>query len=142
MHTLETAGSLCKRALYIIYQVISQMFSPKAIEKDNEDAIAMVLAAKTENFPEVFQIMEKKPNIINVIPAELGWSVLHEAVYCDNVDVVKRILSLPNCDTNIKAEWDWAGMSPYQQAKKGDKKCQSLLKSTATETSTQTAAEW
>ena len=118
------------------------MFSPKAIKKDNEDVSEMVLAAKNGNFSKVFQILEKKPNIVNAIPAERAWSVLHQAVFHDNVDVVKRILSLPNCDANIKAKRDraavgYAGMSPYELAQRKRKKCQSVLMPDATKTKVQ-----
>ena len=108
------------------------MFNPKAIEKDNEDVHKTVLDAKAGDFSKAFKIIKEKPNLVNAIPAERAWSVLHQAVYMNNVGAVQRILSLPNCDPNIKAKRDRAGigkagMTPLQLAERMGNRCQMLL---------------
>ena len=72
------------------------------IKKDNEDAGKAVLAAKDGKWDTVFEILKKKPFLINCIPEGRSWGMLHQAVYWKDLKVVSKLLDEPNCDVFIK----------------------------------------
>ena len=59
------------------------------------------LAAKMGEWDQVWKLLGKDPYLINCIPAERSWGILHHACYWENECAVRRILSTPSCDPNL-----------------------------------------
>ena len=70
--------------------------------KDTEASV-MSLAAKVGDWSTVYEILEKRPDLVNYIPEYRPWSILHQASNSGNEEAVKRILSIPECNPNIVA---------------------------------------
>ena len=70
--------------------------------KDIEGSV-MSLAAKVGDWSSVYEILEKRPDLVNYIPEYRPWSILHQASNSGNEEAVKRILSIPECNPNIVA---------------------------------------
>ncbi len=84
----------------------------KKIEEDNKDVREMVLASKYGRWPTMSDILNKKPHLVNCIPEERSWAILHQAVFWDNLDVVKDILQFKTCDALIKTKKSREGIVP------------------------------
>ena len=81
----------------------------------------MLSAAKHGNFKEALSIIAKKSYLINAIPAGRAWSVLHQAVYHDDIHAIKKLLQYPNCNVKIKAKRQKVGIegiTPVELARK------------------------
>ena len=74
------------------------------IEEDNLAVENAVYAAKLGRWPTVFEIIARKPYLINCIPESRSWGILHQAVYWNNVDALSKLLDIPNCDALIKTK--------------------------------------
>ena len=89
---------------------------------DSEMISHMVLSAKENQWERVWEVLDNKPHLVNCIPSERAWSVLHQAVWHNNVQAVVKILSYPACDTEIRTKQDrkcksGPGMKPIDLAK-------------------------
>ncbi len=49
--------------------------------------------AKFNDWDTVFNFINKYPNIINVSPSN-RWTVLHQAAYYGNIEIIKKLLKL------------------------------------------------
>ena len=78
--------------------------SPFNIEEDNKDVHDAVYAAKYGNWERVYEILNKKKYLVNCIPEERSWSMLHQAVYWNNKDAVIFILKQETCDALIRSK--------------------------------------
>lgn len=85
--------------------------NPHNIANDATIMKEMVLAAKMNDFDKVEKILKEKNHIINGIPTERAWSALHQAVHHQNVKAVKMLLAFENCDRNVRAKRDRAGLT-------------------------------
>lgn len=63
-----------------------------SVEEDYKDVNKMVSAAKYGIWDDVYTILEKKPYLVNMIPEKRSWAALHQAVWWDNEDAVRRLL--------------------------------------------------
>ena len=63
-----------------------------------------VLFAKFADWRTVFNILERKPYLINSVPEGRTWAILHQAVWWNDLSVVKRLLTIPNCDVKVKTK--------------------------------------
>lgn len=73
------------------------------IEEDNQDIKEACNLAKHGKFdPGVYNILKKKPHLINFIPEGKGWAIIHHAVYWNYLSVVVRLLEIPSLDLTIK----------------------------------------
>ena len=86
--------------------------SPFNIEEDNQDVRDAVYAAKYGNWKKVYDILNKKKYLVNCIPEERSWAMLHQAVYWNNEDAVSFILNLETCDSLIKSKRCRDGLVP------------------------------
>ena len=68
----------------------------------NEDLNIMLLSAELGEWNLVFDYLDKKPALINQIPSDKEWSVLHWAAYKNHYSVISRVLKYSNCDSTIK----------------------------------------
>ena len=98
--------------------------SEKLVQEEIEaDLIRKVAAsAKYSEWNDVWGILDKNPGLINCIPNERAWAVLHHAVWYDNTNAVRKILSYPTCDPQIRKKLDrtndsGVGMKPIELAK-------------------------
>ena len=73
---------------------------------DGESISAMVYSAKQGKWEIVWKILDTKPQLINCIPSDRAWSVLHQAVWQDNIHAVYSLLNYPACDPEIKTKLD------------------------------------
>ena len=73
---------------------------------DAELISAMVYSAKHGKWDIVWEILDTKPHLINCIPSDRAWSVLHQAVWKNDVITVHKLLSYPACDPEIKTKLD------------------------------------
>ena len=78
--------------------------SPFNIEEDNKDVHDVVYAAKYGKWEKVYEILNKKKYLVNCIPEERSWSMLHQAVYWNNQDAVTFILNQETCDSLIRSK--------------------------------------
>ena len=76
-------------------------FSKFNIEEDNTDVEKAVYAAKYGKWSTTLDIIRKKPYLINCIPEQRSWAVLHQAVYWNNLDIISQLLDIPNCDVLV-----------------------------------------
>ena len=108
------------------------MSQPTRQELDKHDIEKMTRAAKYGDFETALGIIRKKVYLINCIPDGRRWSVLHQAVYWDNCEVIKKLIAYPNCDINIRAKEDRCskkrnGKTPVELAKDRKSNCLQLL---------------
>ena len=114
-------------------QVIYEVSEGKRVKEDNVDVLEMVNFAKEGRLKKALQVAKKKPYLVNAIPEQHAWSVLHYAVYYDDISAIEELLKVPNCDIEIKAKADHgnvgaAGMMPIDLAKKYNKSCLKILR--------------
>ena len=64
-------------------------------------AKVLVLAAKNGFWDTVWTILKHKPYLINYIPEERSWGLLHQACYWENEEAVVRLLNNPYCDPHL-----------------------------------------
>lgn len=69
----------------------------------------LLLYAREGYWDQVFEILghhenPKKGYLINVIPEERRWGILHQALYWKSEDVLNRLLLYPSCDPEIKTK--------------------------------------
>ena len=92
-------------------------------DKTDADMISqLVLSAKQGEWRNVWEVLDNKPHLVNCIPSERAWSVLHQAVWHNNVQAVMKILSYPACDSEIRTKQDQTcesgpGKKPVELAK-------------------------
>ena len=104
------------------------------IDEDSWDISKMVLAAKEREFDIALKTISKKPYTLNVIPAERTWSVLHQAVLNDAVEVIEELLEYPNCDANQRTKKHrgdtmFRGITPIRVAEGQELQCLRLVES-------------
>ena len=76
------------------------------IEEDYFAVNELLLFAKEGHWDGVFDILglptrPKKAYLMNIIPEERRWGILHQSLYWKNEAVLKRLLQYPSCDPNI-----------------------------------------
>ena len=71
---------------------------------DNAALAEAVKAAKWGDFNTALSILRSKPYLINCIPENRSWGVLHQAVWWNKPDIVKKILKIIPCDAEIKTK--------------------------------------
>ena len=94
--------SVRKDEVYIHTEMASYLDSRFGKLKDTEASV-MSLAAKIGDWSSVYEILDKRPDLVNYIPEYRPWSILHQASNSGNEDAVKRILSIPECDPSTVA---------------------------------------
>ena len=60
--------------------------------------------AKIGNFKDALAILDEYPYIVNFIPVNRAWGLLHQAAYFNDIDVVKKILKNPKCDPSLRTK--------------------------------------
>ena len=70
-------------------------------EPVDRDSPAMVLASKNGSWSTVWDILDKKPYLVNSIPRERAWGILHQAVWWHNADAVRKMLGIPGCNSEL-----------------------------------------
>ena len=77
------------------------------VDEDARDVSRLVASAKDGQWGNVFRILDHKPKLINCIPEDMAWGVLHQAAWWQNEDaVVKLLYQYPTCDSEIKTKQD------------------------------------
>ena len=67
----------------------------------DDESGKMTMAAKYGGWDTVWQILNRKPYLVNCIPEERAWAILHQAVWWKDVIAVKKILAVPGCDSEL-----------------------------------------
>ena len=67
----------------------------------HEESGKMVMAAKYGGWDTVWEILNRKPYLVNCIPEERAWAILHQAVWWKDAIAVKKILAVPGCDSEL-----------------------------------------
>ena len=70
-------------------------------EPVDRDSPTMVLASKNGSWSTVWDILDKKPYLVNSIPRERAWGILHHAVWWHNAGAVRKILEIPGCNSEL-----------------------------------------
>ena len=68
--------------------------------------LEMITAAKKGNWRRVFDILSKNSLIINCIPSERAWGVLHQAAWSGKLDVVDKLIAFESCDPFLRTKQD------------------------------------
>ena len=97
----------------------------------SEQTERMITYARGGNFREAFKILDDYPVIVNYIPPDRAWGLLHQAAYFNDYDAVKKILENPKCDPFLctkqtREDIIKAGSTAYLIAK--DPKVKMLIK--------------
>ncbi|XP_052083143.1 uncharacterized protein LOC127720569 isoform X3 [Mytilus californianus] len=71
--------------------------------KDNRDIQYMVNEAKRNRFQRIWTILDEKPYLINVIPENESYSLLHFATLLNNTDAVYKLSNYTSCDVLVKS---------------------------------------
>ena len=71
------------------------------IELETKQVKELVFASRQGKWEIVFFILATYPHLINAIPEDRRWGVLHQAVWWNNQDNIKNLLKLPTCDSSI-----------------------------------------
>ncbi|KAK3598103.1 hypothetical protein CHS0354_002102 [Potamilus streckersoni] len=79
------------------------------IEEEMKDINTLLLSAKTGKWNDVWRIFgipekPKKAYLINSIPENRRWGVLHQAVYWKDPNILQNLLKFRACDSRIKAK--------------------------------------
>ena len=82
---------------------------PYNIEEDSKDVQEAVYSAKYGDWDTVFSKLKKKPFLVNCIPEGRSWGILHQAVYWNDIEAVRKILNNKACDALIKTKKCRAG---------------------------------
>jgi hypothetical protein len=64
------------------------------IELESTKVNDLVLAAKQGKWENVFSILATYPHLINAIPEDRRWGVLHQAVWWNKQDNIKNLLKV------------------------------------------------
>ena len=132
---LTTVKGAAKPGDEFTFELKLRITNEKVVRKEIEADLIRNIAksAKYSEWNDVWRILDKNPDLINCIPNERAWSVLHQAVWYDNVKAVRKILSYPACDPQIRTKLDitedsGVGMRPIELAKSQEIKA--ILKAT------------
>ncbi|XP_071146298.1 uncharacterized protein [Mytilus edulis] len=92
------------------------------IMKDNRDIQYMVNEAKRNRFQRIWTILDEKPYLINIIPENESYSLLHIATLLNNTDAVYKLSNFTSCDVLVKSaptvkRKNTGGKTPEQLAK-------------------------
>ena len=60
--------------------------------------------AKIGNFNDALAILDEYPYIVNFIPVNRAWGLIHHAAHFNDNEVVKKILKNPKCDSNLRTK--------------------------------------
>ncbi|KAL4231316.1 hypothetical protein ACF0H5_008896 [Mactra antiquata] len=79
------------------------------IERDNVKINQLVLSAKNGDWQNVWEILgtpeaPKRARVINVIPENRRWGVIHQAVYWNDISIIQKLLKFFGCDSDTKAK--------------------------------------
>ena len=82
---------------------------PEDIAEISKEVKELVRAAKFGEWPIVWSIIgtpekPKKSYLINCIPEDRRWSTLHQAVYFNNVGIVKQLIRHKECDPEVQTK--------------------------------------
>ncbi|KAK3598101.1 hypothetical protein CHS0354_002100 [Potamilus streckersoni] len=94
-------------------RLMSSLLIPRSfenrIEEEMEDISTLLLSAKYGKWDKVWRIIgtPEKPNkayLINCIPENRRWAVLHQAVYWKDPNNVRKLLQFHECDPFLRAK--------------------------------------
>lgn len=93
------------------------MTSVSEIQTDADEVNDLLYAAKNGQWNKVWRILghpssPRKPFLLNCIPENRRWGVLHQAIWWNNYSVVKKLLQFATCDINIKAKEGTSEIGP------------------------------
>lgn len=71
------------------------------MEDESNDVKELVLLSKHGKWDEVFKMLNKSPHLLNAIPEDRRWGVIHQAVYWNNEEIMKRLLGYSTCDSRL-----------------------------------------
>ena len=71
--------------------------------KSNKDLDVMLECAESGYWDNVFEILDTNPILINQIPSDREWGVLHWAAYMNNYITVSRLFKYNTCDATLRA---------------------------------------
>lgn len=79
------------------------------VQEEAELVEELVLSAKLGKWEKVWEILGSphSPNhahLLNVIPQSRRWCVLHQAIYWNDAEVLRRLLKYKSCDSGIRAK--------------------------------------
>lgn len=79
------------------------------IYSDKEDVETIMTSAKSNDWGPVWRILgspshPKKSYLINCIPQNRRWGILHQAIFWNNLGVIANLLQFNTCDKNIKTK--------------------------------------
>jgi hypothetical protein len=85
------------------------MDSVSSLHEDAEDLEKLMASAKINEWGPVWRILgtpskPKKSFLINCIPENRRWGILHQAIFWNNHGVVANLLQFNTCDKTVKAK--------------------------------------
>lgn len=95
-----------------------------SVERDHKDLASLLESAKFGNWESVWDILAKKPYMVNCCPENRRWTVLQQAVWWNDKEVVTRLLQMSTIDTYGKAKegkseiGDDGGLTAFEIAEK------------------------
>ena len=94
------------RATLALFRGVSLSEGKNEIEKDSTEINKLVAAARDGEWLKVWAILgdprrPRKGYLINVIPESRRWGILHQAIYWNMPDILKKVLSYKSCDSEM-----------------------------------------
>ena len=102
---VSSSGTDTPKASYMSVSVRQS----NAIDEEHLTIEKLLIGAKNGKWEHVWEVLgthvqPRKSYLINVIPQKRRFSVLHQAVSWNNVDVLKRLLTFMICDVSISTK--------------------------------------
>ncbi|VDI63657.1 Hypothetical predicted protein [Mytilus galloprovincialis] len=73
------------------------------LQKDHADIISMFSGARKGNYKKIWTVLTKKPYLINVIPRDESYALLHYATRQNNSMAVHKLVNYNSCDVKVKS---------------------------------------
>lgn len=79
------------------------------IEQDAKLVDKLLSSAKMGQWDSVWAILGNRDNpkrdrLFNVIPENRRWGIIHQAVYWNNIHILRKLLQYPACDSDMRAK--------------------------------------
>ena len=85
------------------YKIDESIQEPRIQFKSNKDLYTMLQCAESGYWSNVFEFLDTNPILINQIPSDKEWGVLHWAAYKNNYIAVSRLFKYTTCDITLRA---------------------------------------
>ena len=99
INTIKVSKILGKNKIDSNHTTMATNVTDPYTDIHDDESGKMVMAAKYGGWDTVWEILNRKPYLVDCIPEERTWAILHQAVWWKDAIAVKKILAVPGCDS-------------------------------------------